>query len=89
MGPKGLPTPKSNLSNAEAQVIRELERDKNRLVLTVDKWVAMVVMDRQDYINKSNDLVAQPANRPSPGPTNEIKAKLITMLKRLKIKQGR
>ena len=45
----------------------------------------MVVMDRQDYINKSNDLLAQPAYRPIPrDPTNKIKAKLITILKRVR-----
>ena len=49
----------------------------------------MVVIDRQDYINKSNNLLAQPAYMPIPwDPTNKIKVKLITILKRLKIKQG-
>ena len=47
-------TPKPNLNKAEAQAIRELKRDK--LVLTADKGVAMVIIDRQDYINKSNKL---------------------------------
>ena len=47
---------KSNLSKAEAQAIRELKGDKDRLILTADKGVAMVVMDRQDYVNKSNNL---------------------------------
>ena len=46
-------------------------------------------MDRQDYINKSNELFAQPGYRPiSMDPTNKIKAKLITMLNKVKIKQG-
>ena len=50
----------------------------------------MVVMDRQDYINKSNSLLAQLEFRPIPrDPTNKLIAKLITLLKkRLKIKQG-
>ena len=66
------PPPKSNLSKAEAQAIRELKRDKSRIVLTADKGVAMVVMDRQDYINKSNNLLAQPVYRPIPkDPTNK------------------
>ena len=29
------------------------------IVLTTDKGVAMVIMDRQDYINKSNHLLNQ------------------------------
>ena len=45
----------------------------------------MVVMDRQDYIKKSNNLLAQPAYRPIPrDPTNIIKAELITLLKKFK-----
>ena len=75
MSPKGLPPPKSYISKAEAQAIIELKGDKDRLVLTVDKGVAMVVMDRQGYINKSNYLLAQSAYRPMPqDPTNKIKA---------------
>ena len=45
----------------------------------------MVVMDRQEYINKSNNLLTQPAYRPTPkDPTNKIKAKLITILRKNK-----
>ena len=81
--------PQSNPSKAEARAIRELKGDRDRLVLTPDKGVAMVVMDRQDYINKSNNLSAQPAYRPIPqDPTNKIKAKLITLLKKVKRQTG-
>ena len=80
---RGSLLPKSNLSKTEAQATRELKGDKDRLVLTLDKGVAMVVMDRQDYINKSKNLLAQPAYRPIPmNPSNKIKAKLITILKK-------
>ena len=45
----------------------------------------MVVMVRQDYINKSNNLLAEPVYRPiSRYPTNKIKAKPITMLRKVK-----
>ena len=44
----------------------------------------MVVMDRQEYINKSNNLLTQPAYRPIPkDPPNKIKAKLISILRRV------
>ena len=80
--------PKSNHSKAEAQAIRELKGDKH-LVLTADERVAIVVVDRQDYINKSNNLLAQPAYRPIPrDPTNKIKAKLVTILKKVKNQTG-
>ena len=63
--------------------------NKDRLVLTADKGVAMVVMGRWDYLNKSNNLLAQPVYRPIPwDPTNIIKAKLITVLKKIKIQTG-
>ena len=42
------------------------------IALTADKGVAMVVMDRKDDINKSNNLLAQPAYKPIPkDPTNK------------------
>ena len=47
----------------------------------------MVVMDRQEYIcmDNTNSLLAQPAYRPIPkDPTNKIKAKLITILRKVK-----
>ena len=81
--------PKSNFSNAEAQAIRELKGDKDRLVLTADKGVAMIVLDRQDYIYISNNLLAQQAYMPIPRDyTNKIKAKLITMFRKVKNQTG-
>ena len=49
-----LPPPKPNLTKAKNAALRELKRDRDRIVLTADKGVAMVVMDKQDYINKAN-----------------------------------
>ena len=49
----------------------------------------MVVIDRQDYINKYNNLLAQPAYRPMPRDlTNKIQAKLITILRKVKNQTG-
>ena len=49
----------------------------------------MVIMDRQDYINKANRLLNQNTYRSIPrDPTNTIKNKLISILKRFKIKLG-
>ena len=46
----------------------------------------MIVMDR---INKSNNLLAQPAYRPIPmDPTNKIEAKLIIILRKVKKETG-
>ena len=49
----------------------------------------MVIMDRQDYINKSNNLLNQPTYRAIPQyPTNTIKNKLISICKRVKNQTG-
>ena len=46
-------------------------------------------MDRQDYINKANNLLNQHTYRSIPGdPTNSIKNKLISILKRVKNQTG-
>ena len=77
------PPPKPKLCKAQLQTIRELKRDRNHIVLTADKVVAMVIMDRQDYINKSKHLLNQPTYSAIPqDPTNTIKNKLINILKK-------
>ena len=77
--------PKPNLTKEERIGLAQLKRDKDRVILTVDKGVAMVVMDRQEYISKVEELLAQPAYRTIPrDPTNGIKAQLITKLRKIK-----
>ena len=61
----------------------------DHIVLTADKGVAMVMMDRQDYINKCNNLLNLSAYRAiTQDPNNTIKNKSINILKGLKSKQG-
>ena len=49
----------------------------------------MVIMDRQDYINKANHLLNQNTYKSiTKDPTNSIKNKLINILKGSKLKQG-
>ena len=38
--------------------LKELREDKSRVILTVDKEVPMSVVDKQDYLNKAQDLLA-------------------------------
>ena len=40
----------------------ELKQDKDRITLTADKGVTMMVLDRKEYIEKEENL-AQPAYR--------------------------
>ena len=75
--PKVFPPPKSNLTKVQSQAIMELERDRDHIVLTADKGLAMVIMDRQDYINKSNNLLNQPTYGAIPwDPANTIKKQI-------------
>ena len=67
----------------------ELKRNRDRIVLTADKRVAMVIMDRQDYINKANHLLNQSTYRSiAKDPTRSIKNKLNNILKRVKNQTG-
>ena len=77
--------PKCNLIKEERKALVELKRDKDRLILTADKGVAMVVLDRKEDIEKKENLLVQPVYRTiDRDPTNKLKAKLITILRRIK-----
>ena len=81
--------PQPNLTKAQSIALRELKRDRDCIVFTADKGVAMVIMDRQDYINKVNSFLNQNTSRAIPqDPTNTIKNKLICILKRIKSQTG-
>ena len=81
--------PKPNLTKAQTSALRELKRDRDCIVLTADKGVAMIIMDRQDYINKANQLLNQDTYKViTKDPTNTIKNKLINILKNIKTKTG-
>ena len=55
----------------------------------MDKGVSMVVMDRDHYNRKAEDILHQPAYRPIPSdPTNKDKTKLISLLKSIKTGGG-
>ena len=81
--------PKPNLTKAQNSALRDLKRDRDHIVLTADKGVAMVIMDRQNYINKANQLLNQNTYRSiAKDPTSSIKNKLINILKRVKNQTG-
>ena len=59
-------------------------KDRTRIVLTIDKGVALVVMDRKEYLEKATNLLSQSTYRTiAKDPTNRLKAKLITLLRQL------
>ena len=75
-----------NLNPAQHRALTQLKQDNTRVVLTVDKGVAMVIMDQQDYNNKAQALL-QDTNTYKvlpKDPTPQLKNKLITLLKSIK-----
>ena len=82
--------PKPNLSKDEMKVIKQLRADKDHMVLNADKDVALVVIDRKDYIRKARNLLEDTTTyRPiQSDPTNEHKPKLINSLKNKKAETG-
>ena len=86
---KNIHTPRSNITKEERKAIDELRRNMTKMILTVDKGVSMVVMDRDDYNQKAEALLQESAYRPIPNdPTNKYKTKLIALLKSIKSEAG-
>ena len=78
-----------NLTQEELKALTELRKDSNRIVLTADKGVVLVVMDRKDYLDKASNLLSQPVYRPiDRDPTKKLMAKLITLLRKIKRETG-
>ena len=68
---KKIQAPKHNITGEKRKAIDELRKDKTRIFLTVDKGVSMMVMDRDDYNKKAEDILHQPTYKPIPNdPTN-------------------
>ena len=81
--------PKPNIMREEAKAIQEVKRDKERVILTADKGVSMVVMDKEEYIQKSEELLHQPSYKELPSdPTTKHKNRLISILKSIKSEGG-
>ena len=77
-------TPKPSLTKQEKIVLSHLKKDKERVILT-DKGVVMVLMDKEDYTNKAQQLLAKPVHMEIPRhPTKIIKAQLITKLRKIR-----
>ena len=60
----------SNLTKAQSIALRELKKDRDCIVLTADKGVVMVIIERRDYINKANTLLNQNTYRSIPQDPN-------------------
>ena len=77
--------PKLNLTKEEYKALVELKMDKDGTILTADKSVDMVVLDKKEYLEKVQELLSQPAYRTIERDlTNKLRAKLITILGKIK-----
>ena len=73
----------------EAKAIKELRSDQEKVILTANKGVSMVVMEKKEYIKKSEDLLNQSTYMAlTTDPTNKCKNKLINLLKTIKAEGG-
>ena len=80
---------RSNITKEEFQAIRELKHDDNRIILTADKGVALVVLNKEEYIEKAEHLLNQQTYRKiKKDPTPKQKTKLIKLLKKIKAEGG-
>ena len=70
--------------------MKQLKPDKDCMVLTADKGVELVVMDRSDYIRKAKELLddTNTYSTIQSDPTNKLKNKLINMLRKIKADTG-
>ena len=81
--------PKANLTKQEKIGLSQLKKDKERVILTADKGVGMVVMDKEEYNSKAQELLTSPAYKSlARDQTNIIKTQPITKLRRIKKDSG-
>ena len=67
-----------NINPIQHRALTQLKQDTSGVVLTADKGLAMVIMDKEDYTNKANTLLLKK------DPTSNLKNKLISLLKDIK-----
>ena len=78
-----------NISKEEYKALNELKKDNNRLVLTADKGVALVVINKINYIEKAEELLNKETYRKIPEDlTVRWKNKLINVLRNIKTEGG-
>ena len=86
---KKIQHPKAYIKGEEQKAMNELKKDTNKFILTADKGTCLVVMDKEEYINKAQDLLKEDTCRVIPDdPTNKQKNKLIQLLKKIKMEGG-
>ena len=86
---KKRPNNKPNISKEEYWALKQIKNDNTKMVLTADKGVSMVVMDKEEYIHKSEELLQSSIYRIlTTDPTTKHKNELISLLKSIKVEGG-
>ena len=82
--------PKRNITKQEVQALVELKKDQSRVIITADKGVAIVIIDKEDYQEKAKALLDDKGTYKTlkTDPTNRMKTKLISLLKKIKSEGG-
>ena len=81
--------PPANITKDEFKAFNELKKDDNRMILTTDKGVVLVVIDKTDYFRKAEELLNKPTYKKIPeDPTSRQKTKLINLLKNIRAEGG-
>ena len=84
------PHNKANISREEHQAIIRLRDDHPRVVLTVDKGMAIVVLGKEDYMDKALSLLSDTSTYKTihKDPTTMLRNTLITKLMDIKQQGG-
>ena len=81
--------PKPNLTKEELKAMEKLRKDDTWIVLMADKGVALVVMKREDYYTKAEELLnTNTYTTIDCDPTTRYKNKLVSLLKSIKTQGG-
>ena len=79
-------TPWNNITKEDSKVLKELREDETRIILTADKDVAIVVMDKPEYTSKAKVLQegGESYQEIQCDPSSKYKKKLINPLQKIK-----
>ena len=82
--------PTNNITKQEIQALAELKKDQSGVILTADKGVAIVIMDKQDYQEKAKALLKDQGTYKAlkTDPTGRLKSRMINLLKKIKSEGG-
>ena len=88
--PRNSQEPTRNITKQEVQALAELKKDQSRVILTADKGVAIVIMDKEEYQEEAKALLEDQGTYKAlkTDPTSRIMSKMINLLKKIKSEGG-